>query len=150
MDLQLTGKKALVTGSTAGIGYAIAEALAREGAAVIVNGRTEGRVKDAVARIQQAAPQADVSGVAADLGTAEGVAQMAAAVPEVEILVNNLGIFDPKPFGEIGDDEWMKTFETNVLSGVRLSRAYLPRMRTRTGAGSSSSPASRRSTSPPR
>jgi NAD(P)-dependent dehydrogenase (short-subunit alcohol dehydrogenase family) len=131
MDLQLTGKKALVTGSTAGIGYAIAEALAREGAAVVVNGRTEQRVQDAVAKIKQAAPQADVSGVAADLGTAEGAALMTAAVPGVEILVNNLGIFDPKPFGEIGDDEWMKTFETNVLSGVRLSRAYLPGMRER-------------------
>ena len=96
---------------------------------MIVNGRTEARVQDAVARIKHAAPQADVSGVAADLGTAQGAARMTAAVPDVEILVNNLGIFDPKPFGEIGDDEWMKTFETNVLSGVRLSRAYLPGMR---------------------
>ena len=131
MDLQLRGKKTLVTGSTAGIGYAIAEVLAREGAAVTVNGRTEQRVQDAVAQIKQAVPQADVSGVAADLGTAAGASQIVAALPDVEILVNNLGIFDPKPFAEIGDDEWMKTFETNVLSGVRLSRAYLPGMRER-------------------
>ena len=131
MDLQLTGKKALVTGSTAGIGFAIAEALTREGASVIVNGRTEARVNEAVSRIRQANAQADVSGVAADLGTAAGAAQVVAAVPNVDILVNNLGIFDPKPFGEIGDDEWLKTFEVNVLSGVRLSRAYLPGMRER-------------------
>ncbi len=131
MNLQLMGKKALVTGSTAGIGYAIAEALAREGAAVVVNGRTEARVLNAISRLKQAAPQADVSGVAADLGTAEGVAKLTAVVLDMEILVNNLGIFDPKPFSEIGDDELMKTFEVNVLSGVRLSRAYLPGMRER-------------------
>ncbi len=128
MDLQLTGKKALVSGSTAGIGYAIAEALAREGASVVINGRTEARVNDAIAAIKKDHPDADISGVAADLGTAVGVQHIVGAVPDVEILVNNLGIFDPKPFGQIGDDEWMQTFETNVLSGARLSRAYLPGM----------------------
>ncbi len=132
MDLQLTGKTALVTGSTAGIGYAIAERLAREGARVIVNGRTEARVADAAARIRETLKDeggADVSGVAADLGTASGVALVAAAHPAVDILVNNLGIFEPKDFGDIGDEDWLRFFETNVLSGVRLSRLYLPAMR---------------------
>ena len=134
MDLQLTGKTALVTGSTAGIGYAIAERLAREGAHVVINGRTEARVADAVARIKETlagAGGADVSGVAADLSTAAGVALVAASLPAVDILVNNLGIFEPKDFGDIGDEDWLRFFETNVLSGVRLSRLYLPAMRAR-------------------
>lgn len=130
MDLQLTGKKALVTGSTAGIGFAIAERLAQEGASVVVNGRTQARVEAAVARIQAAGGK-DVSGVAADLGTAEGVAQLAAALTSVDILVNNLGIFEPKDFTAITDADWLRTFETNVLSGVRLSRQYLAGMRER-------------------
>ncbi len=130
MDLQLNGKTALVTGSTAGIGYAIAERLAREGAGVVVNGRTSARVEAAVARIQEAGG-ADVSGVAADLSTAEGVARLAASVPAVDILVNNLGVFEPKDFPDIPDDDWLRFFETNVLSGVRLSRLYLPAMRER-------------------
>jgi NAD(P)-dependent dehydrogenase (short-subunit alcohol dehydrogenase family) len=128
MDLQLTGKRAFVSGSTAGIGYAIAEALAREGASVVVNGRTEARVNDAVTAIKKGNPDGDVSGVVADLGTAVGVRHVVGAVPDVEILVNNLGIFDPKPFQKIDDEEWMHTFEVNVMSGVRLSRAYLPGM----------------------
>lgn len=128
MDLRLTGKRALISGSTAGIGFAIAEALAREGAHVIVNGRTQERVDRAIAEIEKTQPKPSVSGVAADLGMSEGVAQLVAAVPDVDILVNNLGIFDPKPFADILDDEWLKTFEVNVLSGVRLSRAYLPPM----------------------
>jgi NAD(P)-dependent dehydrogenase (short-subunit alcohol dehydrogenase family) len=128
MDLQLTGKKALVSGSTAGIGFAIAEALAREGATVVINGRTESRVNDAIAAIKNGNPNAIVSGVAADLGTAAGVAHIVGVVPDIEILVNNLGIGEPKPFGQITDDDWMRTFESNVLSGVRLSRAYLPGM----------------------
>ncbi len=128
MDLQLTGKKALVSGSTAGIGYAIAEALAREGASVVINGRTQARVEGAIAAIKESSPDADVSGVAADLGTAVGVRHIVGVAPDIEILVNNLGIFDPKPFGQISDEEWMRTFETNVLSGARLSRAYLPGM----------------------
>lgn len=123
MDLQLKEKRALVTGSTAGIGFAIAAALAREGAAVIVNGRTQKRVDEAVSRIGGA-----VQGIAADLGTVRGVEETVRRFPEVDILVNNLGIFDPKPFERIPDEDWMRFFEVNVMSGVRLSRHYLPRM----------------------
>jgi len=131
MDMQLTGKKAVVTGSTAGIGFATALGLAREGASVVVNGRTTARVDSAVRRIRQALPSADVTGVAADLATAEGCAQMIAQVPFVDILVNNMGIFEPKPFEQIPDEDWMRFFEANVMSGVRLSRHYLPQMRGR-------------------
>ena len=130
MDLKLTGKTALVTGSTAGIGFAIAESLAREGADVIVNGRTDKRVNAAVANIK-ASTGKQIQGFAADLGTAEGAAQAAKRFPEVDILVNNLGIFEPKAFEEITDGDWQRFFEVNVLSGVRLSRAYLPRMKER-------------------
>ncbi len=128
MDLGLSGKTALVTGSTAGIGLAIAEALAAEGAEVIVNGRTPVRVEEALTKIQTAHPGAQVQGIAADLGTAEGAAQVAERIADLDILVNNLGIFEPKPFGEITDEDWKKFFEVNVLSGVRLSRTYLPKM----------------------
>jgi len=128
MDLQLTGKKALVSGSTAGIGFAIAELLAQEGASVVVNGRSQGRVADAVRRIHAKHKDAQVTGVAADLGTQEGVAVLTSQVPAVDILVNNLGIFEPKPFAEISDEDWRRFFEVNVLSGVRLSRFYLPGM----------------------
>ncbi len=128
MDLQLNGKRALVTGSTAGIGYAIAEGLLREGAQVIVNGRTSQRVESALASLRKAVAAAKVEGIAADLGTADGVRAAIEKFPDVDILVNNLGIFDPKPFEQISDEEWMKFFEVNVLSGVRLSRHYLPRM----------------------
>ena len=131
MELGLGGKRALVTGSTAGIGLATARLLAAEGTAVIVNGRTERRVDEAVASIRAAHPRADVRGVAADLGSADGVAALLGAVPEVDVLVNSLGIFEPKPFAEIPDADWMRFFETNVLSGVRLSRHYLPGMRAR-------------------
>lgn len=128
MDLQLNGKTAIVTGSTAGIGLAIASLLAREGATVIVNGRTKERVDRAIRRIGE---QAKVRGVAADLATAEGVQEFVRQVPAADILVNNLGIFEPKPFQEISDADWFRFFETNVMSGVRLSRAYLPGMRER-------------------
>ena len=128
MKLGLKGKRALVTGSTAGIGYAIAEALAVEGATVTVNGRTQSRVDAAVAQISNSAPDAIVSGIAADLGTAEGVAIALAELPDVDVLVNNLGIFEPKPFAEITDDDWVRFFEVNVLSGVRLARKYFPGM----------------------
>jgi NAD(P)-dependent dehydrogenase (short-subunit alcohol dehydrogenase family) len=131
MDLGLRGKRALVTGSTAGIGFATARQLAEEGAAVVVNGRTATRVDEAVRAIKAALPGADVRGVAADLGTAEGCASVAAAHPDIEVLVNNVGIFEPKPFEEIPDADWLRFFETNVLSGVRLSRSYLPGMRER-------------------
>jgi NAD(P)-dependent dehydrogenase (short-subunit alcohol dehydrogenase family) len=131
MDLGLNGKRALVTGSTAGIGFAAARALAREGAHVVVNGRTEQRVRAAVQAIEQDVPGARVRGVAADLGGAEGCASITRQVAELDILVNNVGIFDPRPFEEIPDEEWLRFFETNVLSGVRLSRHYLPGMRAR-------------------
>ena len=131
MDLQLNGKRALITGSTAGIGYAIAEALASEGATVIVNGRTKRRVDEAVNRLKRANPGAKIEGLAVDLGTAEGTRDAIAGHPEVEILVNNLGIFEPKAFEQIPDEDWFRFFEVNVLSGVRLSRHYLPRMKQR-------------------
>ncbi len=131
MDLQLEGKTALVTGSTLGIGYAIARALAREHACVIVNGRTSARVEAAIARIKADVIDADVTGAVADLGTAAGAAQLVAAHPDVDILVNNVGIFEPKAFEEIPDADWLRFFEVNVMSGVRLSRHYLPRMKSR-------------------
>jgi len=126
MDLQLKGKRVLVSGSTAGIGYAIAEALANEGAAVIVNGRTQKRVDEALRKLS-----GSVVGIAADLGTAAGVEETVARFPDVDILVNNLGIFEAVPFEKITDDHWMHFFEVNVLSGVRLSRHYLPGMKQR-------------------
>lgn len=128
MDLQLEGKRALVTGSSAGIGYAIAEALARERAHVIVNGRTQPRVDAAIEKLKAAAPGARVEGFAADLGTSDGVKRIIAKYPEVDILVNNLGIFEAKPFEQIPDEDWFRFFEVNVMSGVRLSRQYLARM----------------------
>src|SRR6266436_5241782 len=131
MDLELDGKRALVTGSTAGIGYAIAEALARERADVIVNGRTTKRVDEALKSIRTSHPQAKVEGLAADLGNADGVRVAVERFPDVDILVNNLGIFEPKPFEQIPDEDWFRFFEVNVMSGVRLSRAYLPGMKKR-------------------
>jgi NAD(P)-dependent dehydrogenase (short-subunit alcohol dehydrogenase family) len=128
MDLQLKGKRALVTGSTAGIGYAIAEALAHEGVEVIVNGRTEARVLTALERLNSITGQTAL-GLAADLGNAEGIQEATARFPDLDILVNNLGIFEAKPFEEISDYDWEHLFEVNVLSGVRLSRHYLPRMK---------------------
>jgi NAD(P)-dependent dehydrogenase (short-subunit alcohol dehydrogenase family) len=128
MDLQLTNKTAVVTGSTAGIGFAIASLLAQEGAAVVVNGRSQKRVDEAIEHIRRARKDAHVTGVAADLGASEGVEMLTASVPQVDILVNNLGIFEPKPFTEIPDEDWLRFFEINVLSGVRLSRFYLPGM----------------------
>jgi len=131
MDLGLRDRRALVTGSTAGIGFSAARMLAEEGAEVWVNGRTDARVEAAVRRIADEIPGARVHGVAADLGTAEGAERVVHAVPEVEVLVNNVGIFAPQAFEAIADADWMRFFETNVMSGVRLSRAYLPGMRAR-------------------
>jgi NAD(P)-dependent dehydrogenase (short-subunit alcohol dehydrogenase family) len=128
MDLQLKNKKALVSGSTAGIGSAIASLLAQEGASVVVNGRSQRRVEQAVQRIQEESKNAQVTGIAADLGTKEGVGLLTRELPTVDILVNNLGIFEPKPFAEVTDEDWLRFFEVNVLSGVRLSRFYLPQM----------------------
>ena len=124
MDLRLTGKCALVTGSTAGIGLATASKLAEEGASVMINERVE----EAVRKVREGAPEAEVSGASADLGTAKGIEELLRQVPETDILINNLGIFEPKDFGEITDDDWFRFFETNVMSGVRLARHYLPGM----------------------
>jgi len=129
MKIDLTGKIAVVSGSTGGIGYAIARGLAGSGAGVVLNGRGEERVKTAVARLRAELPAAEVAGVAADIATAEGAERFAQAIPETDILVNNLGIFEPKPFEEIPDADWLRFFETNVLSGIRLTRSYLPGMR---------------------
>jgi NAD(P)-dependent dehydrogenase (short-subunit alcohol dehydrogenase family) len=131
MGLKLEGKQALVTGSTAGIGFAIAAALVKEGASVVVSGRTEQRVKAALQQLQPSGAHGKVEGLAANLGTADGVQQAIARFPELDILVNNLGIFEVKPFEQISDDDWFRFFETNVLSGVRLSRHYLPGMKQR-------------------
>jgi NAD(P)-dependent dehydrogenase (short-subunit alcohol dehydrogenase family) len=128
MNLGLQGKIAVVSGSTAGIGLAIATALAAEGARVIINGRTEERVGAALEKIRQRVSGADLRGVAADLGTAAGVDAFLRKAPDADVLVNNLGVFDPKPFLEIPDQEWLRFFEVNVLSGVRLTRKYLPAM----------------------
>jgi NAD(P)-dependent dehydrogenase (short-subunit alcohol dehydrogenase family) len=128
MIIDLTGKRAIVTGSTSGIGFAIARGLAEAGAAVVLNGRTQKSVDAAAKRLAQHLPRAKVEGVAADLAVAAGVAALAKAVAETDILVNNLGIFEPKSFGEITDEDWQRFFETNVMSGVRLSRHYLPFM----------------------
>jgi NAD(P)-dependent dehydrogenase (short-subunit alcohol dehydrogenase family) len=130
VDLKLTNKLALVTGSTAGIGRAIVETLAREGARVIVNGRTQAAVDAAIAEIKSSTG-VDVLGFAGDLGTAVAAEKLGRQYPDVEILVNNLGIFEAKPFEEIPDDDWMRFFEVNVLSGVRLARLYLPSMKQR-------------------
>jgi len=130
MDLHLRGKRAVVTGSTAGIGFATAVALAREGAAVVVNGRTQQRVDAAVARVREQAGRdgGEVSGVAADLSNVAGCEALVRHVPDADVLVNNMGIFEPKPFEQIPDADWLRFFEANVMSGVRLSRHYLPRM----------------------
>jgi NAD(P)-dependent dehydrogenase (short-subunit alcohol dehydrogenase family) len=131
MDLQMGGKTALVTGSTAGIGFAAAAGLAREGASVVINGRTPARVEEAVARLRGEVRGAQVDGIAADLANAEGVAGLVRRLPDVDILVNNMGIFEPKPFEEIPDADWFRFFETNVMSGVRLTRHYLAGMKAR-------------------
>ncbi|HUI75189.1 MAG TPA: SDR family NAD(P)-dependent oxidoreductase [Candidatus Acidoferrum sp.] len=128
MDLGLKDKTAIVTGSTAGIGYAVSAALAAEGARVVINGRTQPRVTSALDKIRQQVKNADLTGVAADLGTAAGVAEFIRQVPQADILINNLGIFEVKPFLEIPDSDWFRFFEVNVLSGVRLTRQYLPGM----------------------
>ncbi len=128
MNLGLQGKLAAVTGSTAGIGLAIATTLADEGARVVINGRTQARVDSALEKLRMRNRGAEFNGVAADLGTASGVDAFLEAVPTADILVNNLGIFEVKPFLEITDVDWQRFFDVNVLSGVRLSRHYLSYM----------------------
>ncbi|MDA1117989.1 MAG: SDR family NAD(P)-dependent oxidoreductase [Proteobacteria bacterium] len=128
MDLELGERRALITGSTAGIGYAIARGLAAEGAQVVITGRTQKSVDAALARLRQDFPGAKAEGVAADCATAEGAQTVFARVPEVDILVNNLGIYGRMPFFDIADAEWQRYFEVNVLSGVRFARRYAPAM----------------------
>jgi NAD(P)-dependent dehydrogenase (short-subunit alcohol dehydrogenase family) len=131
MNLQLENKLALVTGSTKGIGLAIATSLVREGARVIVNGRTEKSVNEAAEKIRKSVPAAKLEVFAGDLSKADDTELLVKQFPNVEILVNNLGIFEPKPFEQIPDDDWRRFFEINVLSGVRLSRAYFLGMKQR-------------------
>jgi NAD(P)-dependent dehydrogenase (short-subunit alcohol dehydrogenase family) len=128
MQIDLSGKAALVTGSTAGIGFALAKGLAASGARVVVNGRTEATVEKAIAGIKDADPSATVAGFAADLSTAAGCNALIGAYPACDILVNNLGLYGPQDFFETPDSEWTRFFETNVMAGVRLARAYLPKM----------------------
>lgn len=128
MNIDLTGKTAIVTGSTAGIGRATAEGLARAGAAVVVNGRGDARVEQAVKELRAAFPKVEITGVAADLSTAEGAQTLIARVPRADILVNNLGTAMPKDFADLTDDDWLRLFQINVMSGVRMSRHYLPAM----------------------
>ena len=123
MDLQLTGKRAIVTGSSSGIGFAIAKRLAGEGATVIVNSRSQDRADEAAAKIGGGA-----TGIAADLSTADGCNSLAEQAGECHVLVNNVGIFEPIPFPDITDEKWTEIFEANVMSGVRLGRHYLPKM----------------------
>lgn len=128
MHIDLSGKTALVTGSTAGIGHAIAKGLAATGANVVINGRGQAKVDAAVAAVSKVAKDGKVSGVAADVSTADGCAKLVAAQPDVDILINNTGIFEPTPFFDIPDEDWQRFFDVNVMSGVRLSRAYMPAM----------------------
>ena len=129
MDLKLENKTALVTGSTAGIGFAIAKALAAEGARVIVNGRTAARVSAAVVSIRRSQPNAKCESLVADLALPDAATEAAQRFPAVDVLINNLGVYAPKSFEDISDADWLAIIETNFMSGVRLSRLYLPRMR---------------------
>jgi NAD(P)-dependent dehydrogenase (short-subunit alcohol dehydrogenase family) len=131
MNLKLENKLAFVSGSTAGIGFAIAKALAGEGARVIVNGRTEKRVREAIAAIRAAVPAAGLEPLVADLSRADGAGDAVKRFPDADILVNNLGVYVPQAFEKISDADWLSMIETNFMSGVRLSRHYLPRMKAR-------------------
>jgi len=131
MDLQLKGKVAFVSGSTKGIGFAIAKQLLQEGAVVIINGRAQKVVNDAIEKLKAEVPQAEVTGIAADFAKVDQVNALLAQLPEIDILVNNAGIFEPREFADITDEEWLRYFEINVLSGIRLSRQLFPKMLTK-------------------
>jgi NAD(P)-dependent dehydrogenase (short-subunit alcohol dehydrogenase family) len=128
MDLQLQSKIAFISGSTQGIGYAIARQLLTEGAAVIINGRNQAKIEDALQKLRQEVPQAEVSGIAADFSNVEQVNALISALPQVDILINNVGVFELKAFTEITDEQWLSIFEINVMSSIRLSRALFPKM----------------------
>jgi NAD(P)-dependent dehydrogenase (short-subunit alcohol dehydrogenase family) len=128
MDLQLTQKTAFISGSTSGIGFATAKKLAAEGATVIINGRSQAGVDKAVQELKRQTGSTNVLGIAADFSKAADVASLIQQLPDVDILINNAGIFEPKPFTEIPDEDWFRFFEVNVMSGVRLSRHYFPLM----------------------
>ncbi|MGN7986367.1 SDR family NAD(P)-dependent oxidoreductase [Pedobacter sp. 22226] len=128
MDLQLKHKTAFISGSTAGIGFAIAESLLKEGVKVIINGRSQSSVNEALKALEGIAGSGAVSGIAADFSKAEEVSKLIAQLPEIDILVNNAGIFEPKAFEEISDEDWFRFFEVNVMSGIRLSRELFPKM----------------------
>ncbi|WP_160710829.1 SDR family NAD(P)-dependent oxidoreductase [Chitinophaga solisilvae] len=128
MDLQLKGQTAFVSGSTLGIGFAVAKQLLQEGVKVIINGRSPERINEAIEKLKAAVPGAEVSGIAADFGKKEEVARLISQLQHIDILINNAGIFEPKPFTEITDEDWFRFFEVNVMSGIRLSRALLPGM----------------------
>ena len=128
MDLQLNGKVALVTGSTAGIGYAIAKSLASEGARVYINGRDQNKVDTVAHKLINETGNKNIKGIAADFSDIQQIQNLLTQLPEIDILVNNVGIFEPKEFSAITDEDWFKFYEVNVLSGVRLSRAYFDKM----------------------
>jgi short-subunit dehydrogenase len=128
MDLKLSGKTALVTGSTAGIGYAIAKSLANEGVELYINGRDKNKIDTVVQKLKTETGNANINGIAADFSDKQQVESLIKQLPEVDILVNNIGIFEPKEFRDITDDDWIRFYEVNVLSGVKLSRAYLDKM----------------------
>jgi NAD(P)-dependent dehydrogenase (short-subunit alcohol dehydrogenase family) len=128
MDLKLKGKKVFISGSTAGIGFSSAKKLLEEKATVVINGRTEEKVNMAVKRLQKEIPDSNISGIAADFSKAGDIDNIFKQLPSVDILINNVGIFEPKPFTEITDEDWLQIFEVNVLSGIRLSRHYFPGM----------------------
>lgn len=128
MDLQLSNKTAFISGSTAGIGFATAKRLAQEGAAVIINGRSQQRIQEAIQKLQQQVPGAKVSGAAADFSKAVEVQELLPKIETADILINNAGIFEPKNFMDIPDEDWFKFFEVNVMSGIRLSRYLFPKL----------------------
>lgn len=128
MDLKIKDKTAFISGSTAGIGYAIATRLANEGATVIINGRTQEAVNKAVAELKSETNNPNISGVAADFYKVDEINNLINQLPHIDILINNAGIFEPKPFAEIPDEDWFRFFDMNVMSGIRLSRALFPKM----------------------